>query len=219
VCGCAGIIHAPCASDSGKLDAGFCVRRVSWLQLGTFVEFPAHFLMARASASTPTLQEAWFRVSDVVSPHIQAAASAVQPAANALVRFSLPFVAHIRGQDSPTLATYSAAAGLALLYVQHRRSTAIIHSSKVPSRRRLYLSSSAVTHASVTGAESLTDLGVTASSQVLIAAQSMEAVEIFAYCALLRAESVLIEGSDLSSSVAFALRVRPVLLVYDTLAG
>jgi hypothetical protein len=50
---------------------------------------------------------------------------------------------------------------------------------------------------------------------VLIAARSIEATEVAAFCAAIRAESVMIDGPD-GSAVAIAMSVNPRLFVYDT---
>jgi len=70
-------------------------------------------------------------------------------------------------------------------------------------------------HTSNTGADMLAELGVAAGDSVLIAARSIEATEVAAFCVAIRAESVMIDGPD-DSAVAIALSVSPRLFVYDS---
>jgi hypothetical protein len=62
----------------------------------------------------------------------------------------------------------------------------------------------------------LAELGVAEGERVLIAARSVEATEVSAFCASLRAETFVIDDGHDGSAVAIALSVRPRLFVYDT---
>ena len=116
---------------------------------------------------------------------------------------------HLRTADGETLAVYSAAAGMAILYLNSR------FRSPPPARRRLFLGANAINSAQDTAARALEEQGLGSGHQVLIAARSMEAVEMWQFCSLLRADPFLIDG-DQGSAVAFALRVRPHWFVYDS---
>jgi hypothetical protein len=74
-----------------------------------------------------------------------------------------------------------------------------------------------VRRGSTAGAEILAKhAGVGRSTTVLIAGCAMEAVELWSFCGILQAESVLINGNDVGRAVDFAVRLKPVLFVYDT---
>ena len=156
-------------------------------------------------------QEAWARVA----PHLQQVRGLAARAATALTAAALQqgdrVVQHLRTADSSTLATYSAAAGMLVLLANH-----LGQPQRALPRRRLFLAANAVKHAMGNGADVLADRGIGVSDHVLVACQAMEAVEIMSYCNLLRAETFFIDGREQSSAVAFALRVRPSLFVYDS---
>jgi hypothetical protein len=173
-------------------------------------------------------QESWARLAphlEQVRALVARAATGVQPAVQPLTTAALrvahagargvaPVLQHLRTADGSTLATYSAAAGMLVLFANHLRQP-----KQVLPRRRLFLPSIAIKHAMGNGADVLADpqtFGISAGSHVLVACQAMEAVEVMSYCNLLRAETYFIDGKEQSSAVAFALRVRPVLFVYDS---
>jgi hypothetical protein len=159
-------------------------------------------------------QAAWDQIAPQMRALASKASAAVKPVFDGLSQKGAPterLIEHLRTADNPTLATYGCGALLAALYLNYRRED----HSPLP-RRRLFLAGSTVRHSASNGADTLAERGVIAGDQVLIAARAMEAVEIWSFCSLLRAECNMIDGKDDGSSVAFALRVRPVALVYDT---
>lgn len=167
-----------------------------------------------AAAVQARLNDAWDAVSAAVgeaAPRLRAlaqqASAMAGPTAQSLIQHG---VQHLRTADGETLAVYSAAAGMAVLYLNSR------FRSPPPPRRRLFLGANAINSAQGTAARALEERGLGSGHQVLIAARSMEAVEMWQFCSLLRAEPFLIDGGDQGSAVAFALRVRPHWFVYDS---
>lgn len=168
----------------------------------------------RAPEMQRQAQEAWDRLALQVCALASKASAAVQPVVDGLMQKGAPaelLIEHFRNATSSTLATYGCSALLAALYLNYCREDR----SPLP-RRRLFLAGSTVRNSSPNGADILAERGVIAGDQVLIAARAMETVEVWSFCSMLRADCFLIDGRDGSSAVAFALRVRPVLLIYDS---
>ena len=128
----------------------------------------------------------------------------------------------LRKADNTTLANYACGAGLAMLFLSHRRKLISMQETQSPptSRHRQFLAKSAVDSLSSAGADTIVEHGVKFSDRVLIAARSIEAVEISAWCSLVRAEYFLINFDqktfEETSAVTLALQVDPALFVYDT---
>ena len=156
-------------------------------------------------------QAMWARVPPQVRAMAEKAVVAVQPLTRPLLQHGGRVVTHLQSTNSSTLASYSAVAGILYLYMQSRR-----QAQKPKARRRLFLAANSVKHSTGAGSDILNERGLVPGAHTLIAARAMEAVEVFSFCNLVRAESFFIDGKEQSSSVAFALRVRPAIFVYDS---
>jgi hypothetical protein len=131
----------------------------------------------------------------------------------------------LRKADNTTLANCACGAGLAMLFLSHRRKLISRKETQCPlplptSRHRQFLAKSTVDSLSSAGADTIVEHGVKFSDRVLIAARSIEAVEMSAWCSLVCAEYFLINFDkktfEESAAVTLALQVDPALFVYDT---
>ena len=160
------------------------------------------------------LEDAWERVSSAASeavPQLRALAQRASAMAGPTAERGRLLIEHLRTAENETLAVYYAAAGMVALYLSSRW-----QGSSPPPRRRLFLGAGGIRSTEQSAASLLAERGLDAGKQVLIAARSMEAVEMWQFCSLLRADAYLIDGSDPGSAVAFSLRVRPHWFVYDS---